>query len=180
MGLLDKAKFWKKPEEENLDFSDLGDFGLGTKTDEPKHDTMGGFGDIGDMGDLGTMPSLDEPMRSPAPASPSLQTEEVRPTQASSQMRDQLGIRPQQPAQQQTFQAAPAPQQQQQFQSQQQYAPIFPQRQQVSDIGEFAKDIEIIHAKLDSIKSSLDSINQRLATLERIASGDNTRTRYQW
>lgn len=35
-----------------------------------------------------------------------------------------------------------------------------------------AKDIEIVSAKLDALKASLESINQRLAHLERIAEGE--------
>ena len=36
------------------------------------------------------------------------------------------------------------------------------------------KDIEIISSKLDALRASLESINQRLANLERIAYSDHT------
>ncbi|MBI4738495.1 hypothetical protein HY772_02860 [Candidatus Woesearchaeota archaeon] len=41
-------------------------------------------------------------------------------------------------------------------------------------------DLELMHSKLDTIKASLDSINARLANLERIAAGPENRSRYQW
>ena len=34
------------------------------------------------------------------------------------------------------------------------------------------RDMELVSAKLDALKASLDSINQRLANLERVAYGD--------
>jgi len=40
------------------------------------------------------------------------------------------------------------------------------------------KDLEIISAKLDALKSSLDAINQRLANLERIAAGEKDEHKY--
>lgn len=43
------------------------------------------------------------------------------------------------------------------------------QQQQPMQSYPINKDIELISAKLDAIKSNLDSINQRLANLERIA-----------
>jgi len=45
----------------------------------------------------------------------------------------------------------------------------FKQEQQ----GLVSKDIEILSAKIDSLKAMLESINQRLANLERIASEEN-------
>ncbi|MBD3249791.1 hypothetical protein GF336_07125 [Candidatus Woesearchaeota archaeon] len=57
------------------------------------------------------------------------------------------------------FQQQQYPQQQPRQQFQQQYP-----QQQVS-----SKDMELISAKLDALKSALDSMNQRLANLERIA-----------
>lgn len=44
-----------------------------------------------------------------------------------------------------------------------------------------SKDMEVISAKLDALRAALESINQRLANLERIASGeqkDNKRWPY--
>ena len=43
------------------------------------------------------------------------------------------------------------------------------------------KDLEIISAKLDSIRANLDAINQRLANIERIAYAEKDRTeRIRW
>ena len=44
-------------------------------------------------------------------------------------------------------------------------------QQQLNDIH-LGKDIEIISAKLDTIKAELDSMNQRLKRIERIAEGE--------
>jgi hypothetical protein len=40
------------------------------------------------------------------------------------------------------------------------------------------KDFELISAKLDALKASLDSVNQRLANLERIARGEHEKEIY--
>ena len=39
------------------------------------------------------------------------------------------------------------------------------------------KDLEIVSAKLDALKATLENINQRLAGLERVAYGENERKR---
>jgi hypothetical protein len=46
-----------------------------------------------------------------------------------------------------------------------------PQQQSLGEIN-IGKDLEIISAKLDAIKAELDSVNQRLKRLERIAEGE--------
>ncbi|PIN69498.1 hypothetical protein COV93_05210 [Candidatus Woesearchaeota archaeon CG11_big_fil_rev_8_21_14_0_20_43_8] len=43
--------------------------------------------------------------------------------------------------------------------------------------GNMEKDLEIISAKLDALKSALESINQRLAHIEHIASQDDPQQR---
>jgi len=166
MGLLDKAKFWKKKEDDFGDLSGLGDFGL----DKTPGTDAGLGGGIGDM----SFPPLGS--ESPTPA-----REEVHPSAASQSMGDQLGLRPTQPqTQPQTF-PQPAPQQYQQQQPMPQYQQPLQQYQQNQDTNLMLKDLELVHAKLDSIKASLDAINQRLATLERIATGDTSnRSRYNW
>lgn len=40
---------------------------------------------------------------------------------------------------------------------------------------QFAREYEILSAKMDALKAILDSINQRLENLERIARGDHER-----
>lgn len=43
------------------------------------------------------------------------------------------------------------------------------------------KDLEVISSKLDAIRANLDSINQRLANLERVAYGEKDRQeRIRW
>lgn len=42
------------------------------------------------------------------------------------------------------------------------------------------KDIEIISSKLDAIKAALESLDQRIAHLERIAAGESAETRRRW
>ena len=44
----------------------------------------------------------------------------------------------------------------------------------------YNKDLELISAKLDSMKAMLENINQRLANPERIAKGDQETPRYNW
>jgi hypothetical protein len=197
MGLLDKAKFWKKQDEGMGDLSDLGDFGLDDKPGGGSNDFGGGLGD-----ELG-LPPLSEPDRPGMQPGVPTHIEEVHPTAGSQQMGDPFGFKPaqqqssQQQAQPRVYSSQP-PQQMQQYPQQpaqaqqvpqyaqqpaqfQQQAPQFMQHFQPGpEMSELGKDIEIIHAKLDAIKSSLDSINQRLATLERIASGDTGRQKYSW
>lgn len=52
------------------------------------------------------------------------------------------------------------------------------------DVGQIniGKDLEIISAKLDAIKAELDSMNQRMKRLERIAEGDkgSAMSKDQW
>ncbi|HII72067.1 TPA: hypothetical protein HA265_04905 [Candidatus Woesearchaeota archaeon] len=48
-------------------------------------------------------------------------------------------------------------------------------------MSDIAKDLQIVQAKLDAIRSSVDSINRRLDNLERIAQGDQGgKQRYSW
>ena len=56
----------------------------------------------------------------------------------------------------------------------------FPSHEQrLGDIN-IGKDLEIISAKLDSIKAELDSMSQRLKRLERIAEGESSMHRDKW
>jgi hypothetical protein len=159
MGLMDKAKFWKKDEEDIGDLSGLGDFGLEEHGHPPGAETAG----LGGEG-LGDLPPLTEPEKPGMQTGVPTHMEDVKPTQGSMDMGDQFGLKPAPP--EHSAPGAPPG------------APPF-QAVRAPDMGDLAKDIEIIHAKLDAIKSSLDSVNQRLATLERIASGDS-KTRYTW
>ena len=84
-----------------------------------------------------------------------------------------MGIEPQQ--QQQPFQKYPS-YQQPGFQAPS--APSFPGFQQPSNDSYIAsKNLEVISSKLDALRVSLDSINQRLANIEAIARGEQEDTR---
>ena len=43
-----------------------------------------------------------------------------------------------------------------------------------------SKNMEIVSSKLDVLKASLESINQRLAHLEKLAESEYTKKRYSW
>jgi len=180
MGLMDKAKFWKKGDDTD-DFGDLGDFGLDDKS-------LGGGAD-----DLsGPLPSIDaDPAAAGMHPDAPIQREEVPPTQASQDMADQFGLQPAPPAENVGGMAAPSGMSQPAASAQQAPAQPAPQaqpqpsyppqyQQQGPDLTDLAKEIEIMHAKLDAIRSAIDTVNQRLAALERMASGDTGKPRYQW
>ncbi len=178
MGILDKAKFWKKGDDDLGDFSDLGDFGLDDKSGGHGTDSLGGDigGDLG--GELGPSPPLTDTSAMGLQGATPEHREQVRPTQASQDISDQFGLdptpsqpSPYDPPQHAAASEGPAPSP----------APR-PSPQSVPhgpDMADLFKDIEIIHAKLDTIKASLDSVNQRLATLERMAGSDG-KSRYTW
>jgi hypothetical protein len=199
MGFMDKAKFWKKNEAAD-DFSDLGEFGFDKSLDEP-----GEFPPLGEnisLDDRGGIPVHVEEVR-PNQTSRELANQfgiqsSARGTPAQTGVQQQntdYQDYPEMRQSQQQFNQQPFSQQSQQFspqqfrpqQAQQQVQqpafqqPLFQQQglQQNQDITNIAKEIEIVHAKLDAIRSYLESINQRLASLERIASSDE-KTRYKW
>ena len=55
-----------------------------------------------------------------------------------------------------------------------------PQWQQPSYPPQNTRDYEVISAKLDSLRATMDSINQRLANIEAIARGEEERPRRRW
>lgn len=52
-------------------------------------------------------------------------------------------------------------------------------QQSLGDIN-IGKDLEIISAKLDAIKAELDSMNQRLKRLERLATDESSFSKDKW
>lgn len=56
-------------------------------------------------------------------------------------------------------------------------APIMPQQPSHQDM--VGKDIEIVSSKIDALRATLESINQRLANIERIAYGEQEK-RGRW
>ncbi|MBN2454515.1 hypothetical protein JXB11_03135 [Candidatus Woesearchaeota archaeon] len=120
-----------------------------------KSDDLGLKGDDLGLGDLGKMPG-DDPLQQNA---------------------DQYGL-PQQQGMPHDFS-----QPQQPFPQQSMQQPYFQSSTPSMDSMQSQRsyransDMELVSAKLDAIRAALDSINQRLANLERIAEGDSVRRR---
>ena len=75
--------------------------------------------------------------------------------------------------QQQPYQKYPSFQQ-----TQQGFQPVFQQQPSLSNEGYIAsKNLEVISSKLDALRASLESMNQRLANIEAIARGEQEDTR---
>jgi hypothetical protein len=55
-----------------------------------------------------------------------------------------------------------------------------PMQQSTSQGPDISKDLQMISLKLDSIKSELDAINQRLKSLESIAEREQIKTTKKW
>lgn len=169
MGLFKKAKFWEKKDDALGDMSDLGDFGLDEKPGQVAGASGGAGDDLGLGSDIGAPQMGQHSMPGVGHEMPGLPPHEE--PEGSVDVPSSFG-------QQGAMGTGPATQatQSRQYQDVPQAA-VSPMRDQ--GMHELAKDIEIIHAKLDAIRSSLDSINQRLATLERMASGEG-KQRYSW
>ncbi len=84
-----------------------------------------------------------------------------------------MGSNPTQPS----FQKYPSFQQQQGIQPSFQPQPSFPQPSYQSDNYIASKNLEVISSKLDALRASLESVNQRLANIEAIARGEQEDTR---
>jgi len=71
--------------------------------------------------------------------------------------------------------------QQPSFPQQQQFQPVYPQSpgfaNNSSDGYIASKNLEIISSKLDALKASMDSMNQRVANIEAIARGEQEEQR---
>jgi len=147
MGVLDKIAFWKKKDDFNLG-KDLGaDLGLGPDPGMPPG--------MGPGPDLGMPPS-------PRGMQPNTGLDQ----NMNLGMPDDTGfgsMGQHQPPSQPPGQPAPM---QQPF-----GAPIQPPQPTASDFK--SEKFEVVSAKLDSIRYTLDSINQRLANLERVAYGEH-------
>jgi len=81
-----------------------------------------------------------------------------------------MGMEPNQ--MQQPYQKYPSFQQ-----PQQSFQPSFQQPSLSNDSYINSKNLEVISSKLDALKASLESINQRLANIEAIARGEQEDTR---
>ncbi len=85
-----------------------------------------------------------------------------------------MGLEPQT---QQPYQKYPS------FQQNQNFQPAFQQQPSYNSSDGYinSKNLEVISSKLDALRASLESVNQRLATIEAIARGeqdDSRRKRY--
>jgi hypothetical protein len=88
-----------------------------------------------------------------------------------------LPPQPQQPGQQNYYASQPS------FQQPAFQQPAFQQPQMESFQAQQAfasRDLEVVSAKLDALKATLESINQRLANIERIAEGEEEVRRRSW
>ena len=174
MGISDKLKFWQKEDD---DFSDLGDFGLGDDVgsgNKPPADDMFGSG-----GDPFSAPAqgMQQPTTDPFAAAPQQGPAPATPPPSGTDMFGSVDQRPQQPVGPMT-----PPVQMPQPQQQMHPAPA-PQVYSQDDYQKetFTKDVEIISAKLDSLRATLESINQRLANIERLAQGEQQgKRKYEW
>ena len=152
MAFMDKLMFWKKKDDFGKDLEMGLDKGLAA------HDAgMGGQGgppgaamgghDLGLGGQDMGMSGHDPGLGAP-------------PQQPSYGQPPPMGQPPQQMAPQQFQQPAP---------------PMMPQQQGGQEV--VGKDFEIVSSKLDGLRASLESINQRLANLERVAYGEHEKKR---
>ena len=148
--MLEKIKFWKKSSDAGID-NDLG--GLDKDLSLPGGPEMGAGAPQGPPGSFGQAPNL--PGQVPG-----------GDLDGSGLPRSKVGPPPPPPPEPMidTFSDGQILPQRPQ--------PSYPLPQQGASPGSSSKDLEIISAKLDSLRISLDNINQRLANLERIAYGE--------
>ena len=78
---------------------------------------------------------------------------------------------------QQPYQKYPSFQPQQSLQQKSFQAPAFQQPSMSNDSYIASKNLEVISSKLDALRASLESINQRLANIEAFARGEQEDTR---
>jgi len=165
MGLLDKVKFWKKKDE----FGELPDFGgMGSGMPKSPDDNFGNIG-LGDQGPPGLgqeMPAIDntglpELGKPPAGTPPQPQASfGAQPSFGTQMPPPDVTARP--------FAAAPPS-----------MPPVHVDEHPPADT-KLTRDVEIVSYKLDTLKSAIDSINQRLANIERLAfESMNQRQNYQ-
>lgn len=154
MGLFGKLAFWRKEPE----LPGLGEFGKESGFKGP-----GGFGEAG-LGRPGAEPGAGGFEQLGLGEEPAL-GKEIEP--GLPELEPGYGGGPGMP------QAPGAPMQRQprrQMPQQQPYgAPMQPVQPSPTETV-MSKDIQIVSSKIDALRASLDTINQRLANLERIAS----------
>ena len=58
-----------------------------------------------------------------------------------------------------------------------QSSPVMPQQPAQQEMTMMSKDLELLSYKLDTLKAAIDMVNQRLANIERLATGEQERKR---
>jgi hypothetical protein len=178
MGLIDKLKFWGKDEDEDFgDFSDFGEFGKDSALPPlGKQDETAGLGGTNSLGPMGSSPGAEAPSTLPPLSTPETFSSPSQ-SQSISQSIPQSFQQRQQMTQQSQEQIQPGQSSlgMDRFRS----APLQAAAPPVPEMGAgIAKDLEIISAKLDTIRATLESVNHRLEALERIAKGEPERPQY--
>src|SRR3989338_50875 len=171
MGLLGKLKFWKK-EDDSLDDLGLGGGDLGSA---PGTDPFGGANDP--FASAGDNPFSDMPMNLPGQGMRSPQgMPPMRPQMRPSMDSPNFG----QPG----FGSQKAQQQLEQPDFNRPFTMSAQQQQQGQAMANnnyaLSKDIELISSKLDSLRVSLDMINQRLSNIERMNEREQVRKKTGW
>jgi len=189
-----KLPFLKKKEEEfgDLnDFSNLGNLGLDNKDFSAPTAALGAQNNQqwsmtpDPLQDRSTQPQQAQSQSSSFPSDPSLafpqasvstganpQMQTASPSPFSTPQQSPSTAQPQAFSQQQQSQQQFNQPYQQQYAQQLQHAPL-----QSSGID--SKDMELINAKLDAIRSSLETISHRLARLEQLAV-PQAQQKYAW
>lgn len=149
MGIFSKLMFWKKEEEPS---------------------DMGGMDDFGGMGMPGEMPGM------PGKETPGMPKQPGGMPGGETPGMPDFGAQPEAPSSP-AFQT-PRLEEVPPGSSPPSYGPT-PQPAQVKTEGAYSgKDLEIISLKLDSLKTTLEAINERLARLEKMAEGGSESSRF--
>jgi hypothetical protein len=156
MGLLGKLMFWKKEDEFGLDMPETKDFGkdfnIGGLTDDPlKSPSSSSFGaEKSPFGDDQSIGSSPQLGNTPFPTT----SQNLPGTRSAGS----------------SFNPSSSPQNQ----------PWQSQSPQFSQSSTSAKDLELINSKLDTLRAMLQSIDQRLNTMEHTTAGDKQKSQRLW
>ena len=159
MGIFGKLTFWKKKE-------DLDDFGKEFSKEMP----LGGdfTPNSQSFGDSWNAPLDQQPFNPSAPPSFGQNSFGQSSFGQSSPAQSPFGAQPSQPSSQQSF-SSPS------F-SQPSYSPSPPSGPDYIN----SKSLEVISSKLDALRAAIDSMNARLANIERIAGQEEEQHRRRY
>lgn len=165
MAFLDKLKFWKHGEEPPKEK-------WGEELGLPKPEEIGGLAEKDTTKGLGGTPSLEEkPEEGPMPQ------EEWGIRKPGEMPPEEMGkeIEIKGPGHEEV-----------EAQAERYKERLTPTVLEPSTMREYphpellSKNLEVVSSKLDVLKASLESINQRLAHLEKLAESESTKKRYSW